>query len=55
MLSALSKLLAFAQHGAQVSKEPVVCDQVVPLETAFDATRYMGKWYEIMHTANQDF
>ena len=37
MLSALSKLLAFTQRGSQVSKEPVVCDTVVPMETAFDA------------------
>ena len=56
MISALTKFLAFTQHqDIQAAKEPVVCDQVVAMDTVFDASRYMGKWYEIMHTKDQPF
>ena len=60
MLSALTKFLAFTQQDAQdaqevTRKEPVVCDQVIPMDAVFDAERYMGTWYEIYHTQNQPF
>ena len=51
MISALSKLLAFAPNA----KDTVVCDTVTPMAAPFDASRYMGLWYEHMHTANQPF
>ena len=51
MISALSKLLAFAPKA----KDTVVCDTVTPMAAPFDASRYMGLWYEHMHTANQPF
>ena len=57
MLSALTKFLAFTQQDDSVvsKKEPVVCDQVPTMDAVFDAERYMGTWYEIMHTQNQPF
>merc|ERR1719325_81965 len=52
MLSALGHLLAAATKSKQAN-DTWQCDHPAPMETAFDATRYMGKWYGQLHTANQ--
>ena len=53
MLSALGKFLALTSKGN--GSDSFVCDSPPAMETAFDSTRYMGKWYGQLHTANQPF
>ena len=38
----------------KLNKDPVVCDTVEPFAN-FDATAYMGLWYEIYHAKGQSF
>ena len=51
MLSALGHLLAAATKSKQAN-DSFTCDHPAPMDSAFDATRYMGKWYGRLHTAN---
>ena len=36
------------------SKTPVICDNVPGLPS-FEAPRYMGSWFEIMHVTGESF
>ena len=52
MISAVSKLLGFSFLDDRTN---TVCDTVEPLSAPFEATRYMGTWYEIQHTGGVAF
>ena len=39
----------------EISKNTVVCDTVKGLSEPFDAQRYMGIWYQVMHSSNIRF